>query len=114
MDLAAVVARAVEGSRPLIDARRHALEVTLPADAVPVEADPVRLAQVLWNPAQQRRQVHPEGGRIGLTVERGEGAVVRVRDTGLGIPKEMLPKVFDLFTQMERTPDRAEGGWASA
>ncbi|WP_410965884.1 sensor histidine kinase, partial [Salmonella sp. SAL4438] len=53
----------------------------------------------------------PEGGRIGLTAVRELGeAVVRVRDTGLGIPAEMLPKVFDLFTQMERTLARAEGG----
>jgi signal transduction histidine kinase/CheY-like chemotaxis protein len=117
VDLAEVVARAVEGSRPLIDARRHTLEVTLPPDPVPVDADPVRLAQVLWNLLNNAAKYTPEGGRIALTVERASGArslpdeaVVRVRDTGVGIPAEMLPRVFDLFTQIDRTLDRAEGG----
>ena len=110
IDLAAVVARAVEGARPLIDARRHTLEVNLPEVPVPVEADPVRLAQVLWNLLNNAAKYTPDGGRITLTVERGDEAVVRVRDTGMGIAPEMLPRVFDLFTQVERTLDRAEGG----
>jgi PAS domain S-box-containing protein len=111
VDLAAVVSRAVEGARPLIEARRHALEVALPEDALPVEADPVRLAQVLWNLLNNAAKYTPEGGRIWLTAAKEQGrAVVRVRDTGLGIPAEMLPRIFDLFTQMERTLARAEGG----
>jgi signal transduction histidine kinase len=79
--------------------------------------DPVRLAQVLWNLLNNAAKYTPEGGRIGLMVERAKGArlpakevIVRVRDTGMGIPPEMLPRVFDLFTQMERTLERAEGG----
>jgi PAS domain S-box-containing protein len=110
-ELAAVVSRAVEGARPLIDARRHTLEVTLSEDVLPVEADPMRLAQVLWNLLNNAAKYTPVGGRIWLTAQKEKGqAVVRVRDTGMGIPPEMLSKVFDLFTQMERTLDRAEGG----
>ena len=110
IDLAAVVARAVEGARPLIDARRHTLEVILPEAPVPVEADPIRLAQVLWNLLNNAAKYTPDGGRITLEVERGDEAVVRIRDTGMGIASEMLPRVFDLFTQVERTLARAEGG----
>jgi len=110
IDLAAVVARAIEGARPLIDARRHALTVHLPEAPVPVAADPVRLAQVLWNLLNNAAKYTPDGGRIALIVERGQDAVVRIQDTGMGIAPEMLPRVFDLFTQMERTLDRAEGG----
>jgi PAS domain S-box-containing protein len=110
IDLTAVVIRAIEGARPLIDARRHALQVSLPEAPVPVEADPVRLAQVLWNLLNNAAKYTPEGGRITLEVERHDEAVVRIRDTGMGIAPEMLPRVFDLFTQVERTLDRAEGG----
>jgi PAS domain S-box-containing protein len=110
IDLTAVVIRAIEGARPLIDARRHALQVSLPEAPVPVEADPVRLAQVLWNLLNNAAKYTPEGGRITLEVERHDEAVVKIRDTGMGIAPEMLPRVFDLFTQMERTLDRAEGG----
>jgi PAS domain S-box-containing protein len=111
VDLGAVVVRAVEGSRPLIEARRHALEMRLPDDPLLVDGDPVRLAQVVWNLLNNAAKYTPEGGRITLTVERAAGeAVVRVRDTGMGIPANMLVKVFDLFTQVDRTLDRAEGG----
>jgi CheY-like chemotaxis protein len=110
IDLAAVAVRAIEGARPLIEARRHTLEVSPPEAPVPVEADPVRLAQVLWNLLNNAAKYTPDGGRITLKVERGDEAVVRIQDTGVGIAPEMLPRVFDLFTQMERTLARAEGG----
>jgi PAS domain S-box-containing protein len=111
VDLLTVVARAVEGSRPLIDARKHILEVSLPDQSMPVLADPVRLAQVLWNLLNNAAKYTPEGGRIWLRAElEGGQAVIRVKDTGMGIPPKMLPKVFDLFLQMDRTLDRAEGG----
>src|SRR5262249_38816776 len=97
--------------------RRHALEVDLPDEALPLEADPVRLAQVFWNLLNNAAKYTPEGGRITLTVDKTAGApgspggvLVRVRDTGMGIPAEMLPRVFELFTQVERTIERAEGG----
>jgi signal transduction histidine kinase/ActR/RegA family two-component response regulator len=111
VDVATVVSRAVEGSRPLIDARRHRLEVVLPAGPLRVEGDPTRLAQVVWNLLNNSAKYTPEGGRITLAAERGRGEVaLRVRDTGMGIPAEALPTIFDLFTQAERTLDRAEGG----
>lgn len=111
VDLAAVVTRAVESSRPLIEERRHLLEVRLPDEPMPILADTVRLAQVLLNLLNNAAKYTPEGGRITLTVQREPGEVaVHVRDTGLGIPPEMLPRVFDLFTQVDRTLERAEGG----
>ena len=110
IDLSAVVVRAVEGARPLIDAKRHTLEVILPKAPMPVDADPVRLAQVLWNLLNNAAKYTPDRGRIILKLERENEAVVRIRDTGMGIAPEMLPRVFDLFTQMERTLARAEGG----
>ena len=111
LDVAAVVAAAVETSRPLIDARRHELTVTLPPEPLWVTADPARLAQVLANLLNNAAKYTEEGGRIDLAVERDGGeAVFRVRDTGVGIAAEMLPRVFDLFTQIDRSLDRSEGG----
>ncbi len=111
VDVATVVERAVESSRPLIEQRRHALTVSVPDEPLRVEADLTRLAQVVWNLLNNAAKYTPEGGHIGLTVERQAGEVVlRVRDDGMGIPPDVLPKVFDLFTQAERTLDRAEGG----
>ena len=111
IDLAEAATRAVESARPLIDARRHRLTYEGPPAPVRVEADPVRLTQVIGNLLTNAAKYTDEGGRITLTVgwEAGE-AVVRVRDTGVGIAPEMLPRVFDLFTQVERTLDRAQGG----
>jgi signal transduction histidine kinase/ActR/RegA family two-component response regulator len=110
-DLAAVVARAVETSRPAIEGRRHELSVTLTPERLRVEADPVRLAQVLDNLLNNAAKYTPEGGRIWLTAGReGREAAVRVRDTGIGIPANMLANVFDLFTQVDRTLDHSQGG----
>ena len=111
LDLAVVVGRAVETSRPLIDSRQHRFELSMPQESVRVEADPMRLAQVFWNLLNNAAKYTPEGGNIQLTVEiEGDGAVVRVKDTGVGITAAMLPKVFDLFTQGGRTLDRSDGG----
>jgi CheY-like chemotaxis protein len=78
---------------------------------VRLNADPARLAQVLANLLNNAAKYTPEGGRIWLTVERqGEEVVFRVRDSGMGIPREMLGKVFDLFTQVDSSLDRAQGG----
>jgi signal transduction histidine kinase/DNA-binding response OmpR family regulator len=109
--LSAVVARAVEISRPHIDARRHELTVQLPEQPLVVRGDPVRLAQVVGNLLNNAAKYTEEGGRIWLTVEQnGAEAVLRVRDTGVGIPAEMLVSVFELFTQVEHSLDRAHGG----
>jgi signal transduction histidine kinase/DNA-binding response OmpR family regulator len=111
VSLAAVVGSAVETSRPLIDARKQTLTVTLPSEPVQLHADPARLAQVLANLLNNAAKYTPEGGRVTLTAERDGGDMVfRVRDTGMGIPAEMLTSIFDLFTQVERALDRAQGG----
>jgi PAS domain S-box-containing protein len=111
LDLATVVARAVEASRPLIDARRHELTLTLTAEPIMVEGDATRLAQVVANLLNNAAKYTGEGGRIWLTVERRASQVeVRVRDNGMGIPADLLPHVFDLFTQGDRSLARSEGG----
>jgi signal transduction histidine kinase len=111
LNLADVVARAVEGARALIEGKRHRLEVVLPREPLWLEADPTRLEQVLANLLANAAKYMEEGGRVWLTVERhGETAVVRVRDLGLGIPPEVLPRVFDLFMQGEQSLDRSQGG----
>ena len=105
------VARAVETSRPLIDARRHELSVTMPSDPLRVDGDLVRLAQVLSNLLNNAAKYTEEGGRIGLDVpSEGDEVVFRVRDNGIGISPEMLPRIFDLFTQVDRSLDRSQGG----
>ncbi|HLJ97373.1 MAG TPA: PAS domain-containing protein [Gemmataceae bacterium] len=111
VDLATVIVGATESCRPLIDARGHDLRVSLSSTPVRVEGDPTRLTQVVLNLLSNAAKYTPEGGRIDLTVclEPGE-AVIRVRDNGVGIAPELLPKVFDMFTQAERTLDRSQGG----
>jgi PAS domain S-box-containing protein len=111
VELAAVATRAVEGSRPLLDERRHALEVSLPDEPVVVEGDETRLAQVVLNLLNNAAKYTPPGGHIRLRARVEEGrAVMRVRDDGMGIPADLLPRVFDLFAQGERTLERSEGG----
>ena len=111
VDLAEIATRAIESARPLIDTRRHRLTYEGPPVPVRVKADPVRLAQVIGNLLTNAAKYTDEGGQITLVIGReGEEAVVRVRDSGVGIAAEMLPRVFDLFTQVERTLDRAQGG----
>ena len=111
IDLATVVAGAVETSRPVIDARRHALQVRLPSEPLFVMGDLVRLTQVVSNLLNNATKFQPDGGLITVEVEtEGELAVIRVRDRGVGIPREMLGKVFELFAQVDRTVDRSEGG----
>src|SRR5262249_39430098 len=111
LDIATVVAGAVETSRPMIDARHHTLRVDLPRQSVPVYGDLVRLTQVVSNLLNNAAKFQEEGGEIVVTAERVEDhALIRVRDRGEGIPPEMLSKVFDLFAQAERTVGRSEGG----
>jgi PAS domain S-box-containing protein len=110
-DLSAIVARALETSRPIIAARGLSLEVFLAEAPLPVEADMMRAAQVLINLLNNAAKFTPQGGSIRLTVERtGDMGVVRVKDSGVGIAPEMLPKVFDLFMQADPTASRTEGG----
>jgi signal transduction histidine kinase len=109
--LATVVARAVEASRPLIDARHHTLQVSMPRETLTVSADSTRLAQVFTNLLNNAAKFSEEHGRIRLVVEReGNEAVIRVGDNGAGIRPDLLPQVFDLFVQGDQTLDRTQGG----
>jgi len=109
--LAVVVDRAVEMVQSLIAARKHQLTVSLPQEPVSLEADPPRLAQVLANLLMNAAKYTDDGGQIWLTAEaQGDELVITVRDTGMGIPPELLPRVFDPFIQEERSLDRAQGG----
>jgi PAS domain S-box-containing protein len=111
IELAAVVQSAVETSRPLIEASGHELTVTLPPESIHLDADLTRLAQVFSNLLNNAAKFTEQGGHIWLTAERHGGeVVVKVRDTGLGIPVEMLPKIFEMFTQVDRSLERSQGG----
>src|SRR5688572_7866161 len=109
--LDSVVARAVETARPLIDARRHELTLDLPEELLSVEGDPTRLVQIVGNILHNAAKFMEPGGRISLSVAREDTyAVVRVKDTGMGIPKELVAKIFDLFSQVHQKSETAHGG----
>jgi PAS domain S-box-containing protein len=106
-----IVELAVEAVRPLVGWRHHQLSVVLPPDPIWLAADAARLEQAVVNLLTNAAKYTDEGGHIWLTLEREDGrAVLRVRDDGVGITAELLPRVFDLFTQEERSLDRAQGG----
>ncbi len=111
VDLATVLRDAVEVSRPLIDASEHALDVSSPAEPLYVYADPTRLAQVFANLLNNAAKFTPTGGTISLVADREpDGIVVTVRDTGVGISRELMPRIFDMFTQGESLPRRTPDG----
>src|SRR5258706_2800631 len=111
LDVIAVVSRALESCRPLLEARRHAVELRLSDEPLPLDADATRLSQVLLNLINNAVKYTPEGGRISLETRReNDIALLCVRDNGIGIPAALLPKVFDLFVQGDRSLDRTEGG----
>jgi PAS domain S-box-containing protein len=111
VDLASVIGHAIDTSQPFIQAAGHTLKLALPEEPVRLVADPVRLAQVFSNLLNNAAKFTPAGGHIGLRAERsGPEVVVSVSDTGEGIPADLLPKVFDPFTQADRSIDRAQGG----
>jgi PAS domain S-box-containing protein len=111
VDLGPVVEGAVETSRPVIEGAGHRLSVTLPREPLVVVADPVRVAQILTNLLNNAAKYTDRGGQIWLTAARqGSEAVLRVRDTGIGIPPEMLGRVFEMFTQVDRSSGHAQGG----
>ena len=111
VDLAEVIARAVETTRPLIDARRHELVVGLPEEPLMVDADMTRLSQVIGNLLNNAAKYTDAGGRLLVRAEKdGDEAVICVRDNGMGISAHMLHKVFDLFAQADHALDRHSGG----
>ncbi len=110
-DLRAILASAVETSLPLIEAGQHALEVDVPDQPLPVDADATRIAQVVANLLNNAAKYTPAGGHIRLSVRReGLDAVIAVSDTGVGIAGDALAGVFDMFSQIGRTVDRSQGG----
>jgi len=111
VDLATVLEAAIETSRPSLDAGGHRLTVELPPGPVPVDGDPTRLSQVFANLIQNAAKFSDPGGPIGLRAEREGGeVVVTVTDEGIGISTEMLPRVFEMFTQGDRSLARSAGG----
>ncbi|NMM07954.1 PAS domain S-box protein [Polaromonas sp.] len=109
--LGGIVERAVETAQPLIAQRRHELTVSLPPQPIWLHADASRLEQVVVNLLTNAAKYTDEGGGIGLSVQQdGDNAVLRVRDSGIGIAPELLPCIFELFTQAERSLDRSQGG----
>ena len=111
IDLRGVVTVAVEATRATIDRRGHELAVDLPPQPVWLQADPARLEQVIVNLLDNAAKYTEPRGRIWLALEtEGGEAVLRVRDSGVGIAETVLPRVFDLFTQADRTLDRSAGG----
>jgi signal transduction histidine kinase/CheY-like chemotaxis protein len=111
IDLAAVLTSAVETSRPLIEQMGHRLEVVPPPQPVMVEADLTRLAQVFSNLLTNAAKYTERGGRITLTAERHGGDVtVAVRDTGIGIAADQLPRIFEMFSQVKTALERSQGG----
>jgi PAS domain S-box-containing protein len=111
VELAAIVARAVETAQPLIDLQRHVLEISLPPERLRVHADPVRLTQILGNIVTNAAKYSEANARIELSVGRdGDEAVLRVRDNGIGIAPDMLPHVFDLFVQADHATARSQSG----
>ena len=106
-----IVERAIETAQPLIKQRRHELTITLPLHQVWLYADAARMEQVIVNLLTNAAKYTDEGGKIGLTVvQEGNTVVLRVRDSGIGIAPELLPHIFDLFTQADRSLDRSQGG----
>jgi signal transduction histidine kinase/ActR/RegA family two-component response regulator len=111
LELGKVLAHAVETARPLIEARNHRLEVAMPASPVWMVGDFARLAQVVANLLNNAAKYTQDGGRIDLVASAAQGeALITVRDNGMGIDRELLPRVFELFAQGERSLDRSLGG----
>ncbi len=106
-----IVDQAVEISRPLIDSRKHELVLSVSGDQLWVNGDSTRLAQVIANLLNNAAKYTEPGGRIELVVAGEQDEIVfRVRDSGIGIARDMLPRIFELFTQIDRSLDRAQGG----
>jgi PAS domain S-box-containing protein len=111
IDLADVVSRALEAARPLHDQRRHVIDVDLGPGPLPIRGDPIRLLQVFVNLLSNAAKYTPNGGHVWVRLRReGEEAVLSVRDDGVGMSADLVPRVFDIFVQGDRSLERADGG----
>ena len=111
VDLARVIESAVDTSRPLIEAAGHQLAISLSPEVIILHADPVRLVQVISNLLNNAAKYTETGGQIWLTAQRdGNQVLISVRDNGMGIPPDMLPRVFDMFAQVEPKLRSSQGG----
>ena len=111
LELAPIVSRAIETASPWIESKHHTLHVAVPDHGLAVDGDAVRLTQVIGNLITNAAKYTPPGGSITVIGERRATTVVlRIRDTGIGIAKEMLPRIFELFEQERPTLDRSPGG----
>ena len=111
VELRVVVNHAAETARPFMDARKHDFSVSLPTEPIWVEADPARMEQVVVNLLNNAAKYTDTGGLIRMTVsQEGAEAVIRVRDNGVGIAPELLPHIFELFTQVDGSLGRSYGG----
>jgi signal transduction histidine kinase/ActR/RegA family two-component response regulator len=111
IDLRAVVARALEPMEELAERAGVRIEPALPPEPVVVDADAVRLDQVVGNLLSNAVKYTPRGGTVAVTIEAsGASAMLRVRDTGIGIPPDMLERIFDTFSQVDASMSRSEGG----
>jgi PAS domain S-box-containing protein len=106
-----VIRQAIETSAPLILAQQHELSIELPSREIGLDADVVRLTQVFANLLNNAAKYTPRNGKITIAAEEdGDTVTVRVSDNGIGIPPELLPKVFDIFMQVDKSLERAQGG----
>jgi PAS domain S-box-containing protein len=111
VELTSVLGSAIEAARPFLDAKQHHLSVELPAEAPRLNADPIRLSQVFSNLLINAAKYTDPGGHIGVVASiEPAHLVVSVRDDGIGISKEMIPRLFEMFTQAQQTLDRSQGG----
>ncbi|HEX4498508.1 MAG TPA: ATP-binding protein, partial [Thermoanaerobaculia bacterium] len=111
IEISEVVAKAIEMASPLIEQRQHRLTVDVPRQGLAVDADAVRLAQVVANLLNNAaKYTEPNGAIAILAAREGDEIALRIRDTGIGLSAEMLPRVFDLFVQERQAIDRAQGG----
>jgi PAS domain S-box-containing protein len=111
VELRTIVDSALETSRPLIDRSGHRISVTLPNEPLVLYADPTRMAQVLSNLLNNAAKYTDRGGRVALAVrQEGDQAVITVEDDGIGIAPEVLPRLFEIFSQADPSRERAQGG----
>jgi CheY-like chemotaxis protein len=111
VELASILHQSVEACRPRAESAKHELNLSLPTEPFYLYADPVRLIQVFGNLLNNACKYTEPGGRIWLTAQRqGSEVVVKVKDTGLGIPSDKLASIFEMFTQIDRSLERSQGG----